>query len=185
MGKNNESISEQLGAVCKWLYDNREAIKDAGHEIMFADVAPQPDNMVSNTVICGVEDSQLAYLIYHILKYRFEASNDHALLKVYFMQFIRNLQSCYELDYADTDNETVEQAVKMMQTAVEEHAEKFHELFDDDDDPELADSVNKALHTFSEIRDFFDLPDSVDFEDLEFIIDDDDDDDEEDEDDDE
>ena len=97
------------------------------------------------------------------------------------MPFIRNLQACYEMDYADTDNETVEQAVKMMQTAVEEHAEKFHELFDDEDDPELA-TVNTHFVRF---RDFFDLPDSVDFDDLEFVLDDDDDDDEEDEDEDE
>ena len=180
----SESISEQLQAVCKWLYANKEAIQEAGHDIMFADITPKPDDMISSTVICGFDDSQLAYIIYHILKYRFEASDDHALLKVYFMQFIHNLQSCYELDYADTDNETVEQAVKMMQSAVEEHADKFHELFDDEDDPELADSVNKALHTFSEIREFFDLPDSVDFDDLEFVIDDEDDD-EKDEDDDE
>lgn len=157
MTDKNESISEKLNAVYKWLYTNKEEIMDSGHDIMFVDMSRPNEDMVSGAVICGVDDQQLASVTYEILKHRFHSSEEHTLLKVYMLEFVKELQRNYELDYADTDTETIEQAVQMMETVVSEHADKFHELFDDDDDPELADNVNHALHTISEIGEFFDI----------------------------
>ena len=187
MNKNTdkpEEITEQLSAVHQWLYTNKEAISESGHDILYVDMT-KTDDSLSAAVICSIDEEELAHTLYSIMKHRFENGAGYtALLKTQLMTFVRHLQLCYENDYAENDAQAIDEALDMVQTAVKEHGDKFHELFDDEDDPELASSVERALHTLEEIPGFFygatDMDDDFD-EDFEFDIDDDDEDDEDDE----
>ena len=38
MSKKNEEITTQLKAVHQWLYANKEAISDSGHDILYVDM---------------------------------------------------------------------------------------------------------------------------------------------------
>lgn len=181
----NEEITTQLKAVHQWLYANKDAISDSGHDILYVDMTTTEDSL-SASVICSIDEEELAHTLYSIIKHRFESGAcEMSLLKTQLMTFVRHLQLCYENDYAETDAQTIDEALDMIHTAVKEHGEKFHELFDDEDDPELAHNVERALNTLEEIPGFFsgvaDDDDDFDDEEFEFDIDDDDDDEDDDE----
>lgn len=178
--ENNESISEKLKAVYTWLHNSKDEIDNAGHEILFLDVTKHDTGNLTSSVICSVSEAPFACSVYDILKQRFQRCADYSLFKNYLMDFVHELQLHYDADYAEQDSETIESAIDTMQSAIAEHSDKFHELFDDDDDPELSDDIEHALQTLSEIGSFFGFDsnddNSIDFEDLEFDFDDDDDD---------
>ena len=165
--ENKESISEKLKAVYTWLHNSKDEIDNAGHEILFLDVTNHDTGNITSSVICSVSDAPFAHNVYEILKQRFQRCDDYALFKNYLMDFVHELQLHYEADYAEQDSEMIESAIDTMQSAIEEHADKFHELFDDDDDPELSDDIEHALQTLSEIGSFFgfDLNDDDDEDD--------------------
>lgn len=179
---NKEEITTQLKAVHQWLYANKEAISDAGHDILYMDITKPDDDAIAGSVICSVDEEELAHSIYEVMKRRFEyGDSGMSLFKTQLMMFIRHIQLCYENDYADTDSQTIDEALEMIHTAVTEHGEKFHELFDDEDDPELANSVEHALSTLEELPGFLDFMSDDDDDDeftFEFDIDDEDEDEE-------
>ena len=181
---NKEEITTQLSAVHQWLYANKEAISESGHDILYVDMTTTEDTL-SASVICSIDEEELAHTLYSIMKHRFESgASEMSLLKTQLMTFVRHLQLCYENDYAETDAQTTDEALDMIHTAVKEHGEKFHELFDDEDDPELAHNVERALNTLEEIPGFFSgaTDDDADEEfEFEFDIDDDDEDEDEEE----
>ena len=178
---SNEPISDKLKAVYKWLHSSKDEIDAAGHEILFVDINKQDDDRMSSSVICSVCEDIFEQTVYDILKQRFNLQEDRALFKVYLMQFVHSLQLTYEADYAEEDQETIKQSLEMMHTAIDEHADKFHALFEDDDDPNLASDVTHALNTMKEMGAFFGIYDDGDYDDFEddlFDIDIDDDDEE-------
>lgn len=159
---SNEPISDKLKAVSKWLHSSKDEIDDAGHEILFVDIDKQDDDRVSASIICSICEEIFEQTVYDILKQRFTLQEDRALFKVYLMQFVHSLQLIYESDYADEDQETIQQSLEMMHTAIDEHADKFHALFEDDDDPNLASDVTHALNTMKEMGTFFGIYDDDD-----------------------
>lgn len=164
---SNEPISDKLKAVSKWLHSSRDEIDSAGHEILFVDINKQDDDRVSASIICSICEDIFEQTVYDILKQRFNLQEDRALFKVYLMQFVHSLQLIYESDYADEDHETIQQSLEMMHTAIDEHADKFHALFEDEDDPNLASDVTHALNTMKEMGTFFGIYDDDDYEDFE------------------
>lgn len=179
---NKEEITEQLSAVHQWLYANKEAISESGHDILYVDMTTTEDSL-SASVICSIDEEELAHTLYSIMKHRFESGvSEMSLLKTQLMTFVRHLQLCYENDYAETDAQTIDEALEMIHAAVKERGDKFHELFDDEDDPDLANSVEHALSTLEEIPGFFSGATDDDDEEFEFEFDIDDDEDDEDDD---
>lgn len=171
--KKSSSIDEQMKAVYKWLVTNKDDIDEAGHGVLYMDMTHPDDETVAGAVLCTLPTEELAHIMYEIIKQRFQTGGlGGTLLKTHLQEFTSEIQNCYFSDYADTDSETMRDALDTIHTAVEEHADKFHKLFEDEDDSELAENVSRALDTLREVPEFFDFccnsDDDDDDEDMEF-----------------